>query len=302
MRVVDSLVAAARQGVEGAVISIGNFDGVHLGHRALLARMGEVARERGRPSVVVSFFPPAKVFFSEASYLSSSEEKLMLLREFGPDLTVLIPFNQQFSRTTAAEFLRDVARLAPNAFVVGPDFRFGQGRAGSTDDLASLAPLEEFPLVREDGVPVGSTRIRQLLEAGDVSAANRLLGAPYPALGEVVRGAQRGATLGFPTANLQLEAAKALPPGVFAVTAQLEDRSDLVLGGMANVGARPSFEDQPPSLEVHLFDFSGDIYGRRLLVRFVGRLRDQVKFGSLDELKAQLGSDERAARQLLARA
>lgn len=301
MKVVSSLEQAARVGVQDAVISIGNFDGVHLGHRALLTRMRELARERGRPATVVTFFPPAKVFFARGSYLSSRDEKLQLLEEFGPDLTVLISFDEEFSRTSKGQFLEGLARLRPSAFVVGPDFRFGQGRAGSTQDLATLAPLTEFPLVRLDGQPVGSTRIRQLLEAGDVQGANRLLGAPYPARGTVVLGAQRGARLGFPTANVQLDAAKALPHGVFAVTAQLQGQPGLV-GGMANVGARPSFQEQPPSLEVHLFDFSGDLYGQQLTVRFVSRLRDQVKFASLDELKAQLAADELAARASLERA
>lgn len=284
------------QAPHGAVISIGNFDGVHVGHRALLSRMTALARESGAPAAVVTFFPPAKVFFTGTDYLSTAEEKLLLLAEFAPDKVVVVPFDEDFRQTTKEEFLAALAALRPKAFVVGGDFRFGKGRAGSVSDLAELAPVEPFELVSLGGEPVGSSRVRELLAAGDVESANRLLGARYMAHGTVVKGAERGHTIGFPTANLRLSPRKALPPGVFAVTV---DALGATFGGMANVGPRPTFPDDPPSLEVNLFDFAADLYGQAITVRFTAKLRDQVRFGSLDELKAQLAADEAAARRVL---
>ncbi len=297
MNVVDHLSEAAALGLGGAVISLGNFDGVHLGHRALLSRMRDLADAARKPAVVVTFFPPAKVLFGGASYLSSREEKATLLEAFSPDLVVMIPFDEEFARTPAERFVAQLAALHPSAFAVGEDFRFGQGRKGSVADLAAVAPVQPVDVVKLDGERVASTRVRELLATGDVERANRLLGAPYPVTGPVAQGAQRGRTIGFPTANLQLDPAKALPLGVFAVTVQAPQGS---FGGMANVGPRPSFPDDPPSLEVNLFDFAADIYGETLTVRFHRKLRDQQRFGSLDELKAQLASDEKQARAFLA--
>ncbi|MFA5551213.1 MAG: riboflavin biosynthesis protein RibF [Trueperaceae bacterium] len=294
--VVSDLAAAAQAAVHGAVVSVGNFDGVHLGHRALLGSMRALASARGAPAVVVTFFPPAKVFFSGADYLSTAAEKLRLLAEFDPQLVVMLPFDQEFSQTPREEFMAQLAALRPSAFVVGADFRFGRGRLGSVGDLADLAPVEPFELVSLDGEPVGSSRVREMLAAGRIDQANRLLGAPYMALGTVVEGAARGHTIGFPTANLQLNPRKALPQGVYAVTV---DALGATYGGMANVGPRPTFPDTPPSLEVHLFDFDGDLYGRDITVRFVARLRGQMRFGGLDELKAQLAADALAARLAL---
>lgn len=285
--------------VRGAVISIGNFDGVHLGHRELLARMRALATEQARPALVLTFFPPAKVVFADATYLSSADEKLELLAAFEPTAVVMIPFSRDYANTDKADFLAELARLEPHTIVVGEDFRFGHGRAGGLDDLRKVAgAVEAFGLVSVDGEVVRSSTIRTALETGDITRANRLLGAPYPVSGEVVSGARRGRSIGFPTANVSSGARKALPLGVFAVTAETPDGT---YSGMANVGPRPSFPEEPPSLEVNLFDFEGDLYGRRLTTRFHAFLRSQRKFGGLDELKAQLAADETAARSILAR-
>lgn len=297
MRVVEALTDPAARAAVGAVVGIGNFDGVHLGHRALLERMRALADAHGRPAVVVTFFPPAKVLFGGASYLSSREEKLALLEAFAPDVVVVVPFDHAFAGTDASEFVARLAALEPTAFVVGRDFRFGEGRRGSVADLAAVAPIEDVGVVTVDGERVASTWVRELLASGDVERAARLLGAPYPVTGRVAMGDQRGRTIGFPTANLSLDPAKALPLGVFAVTVATDAGT---FGGMANVGPRPSFPDDPPSLEVHLFGFDGDLYDRTITVRFHRKLRDQRRFASLDELKAQLAADERAARAALA--
>jgi riboflavin kinase/FMN adenylyltransferase len=280
------------------VLAIGNFDGVHRGHRALLARTRAWAREENRTSGIVTFFPPAKVLFQGASYLTSREEKLALLEPFAPDAVAVVPFDRDYARTPKEAFLERLGALAPRAIVVGEDFRFGRDRAGGLDDLQHVPErLEVFGLEREDGAAISSSRIREHLSRGEIADANRLLGAPYLAIGRVVEGDRRGRTIGFPTANLEVPADKALPHGVFAVNI---DTPGGRFGGMANVGARPSFEGRPPAIEVHLFDFSGDLYGTRLAVRFRARLRGQRRFDGLGDLTAQLEADREAAVRALA--
>lgn len=285
-------------GLERTVLSIGNFDGVHAGHRALLTRMRALADELQLPAVAISFFPTSRMVFTGAGYLSSAREKAVLLGEFAPEAVVLIPFSREYAQTDPQVFLDELRQLGPAAVTVGVDFRFGRDRQGTLNDISLVTgKLEVFGLVESpDGSVISSSRIRDLLAAGDVAAANELLGAPYLALGEVVRGDQRGRTIGFPTANLAVPEGKVLPHGVFAVTAAVGGRS---YGGMANVGPRPSFPDGTPALEVNLFDFSGDLYGQELAVRFMARIRGQQKFASLDELKNRLAEDERVARQQL---
>jgi len=284
--------------VRGGVLAIGNFDGVHRGHRALLDRMRRWADEEGRPSAVVTFFPPAKVLFRGASYLSSRQEKIELLRPFGPDAIAVVPFTHDYARTDKEAFLAELAELRPRAVVVGEDFRFGRHRAGGLDDLQHVPErLEVFGLRLDGDAPISSSRIREHLAAGEIEAANRLLGEPYLAIGTVTAGDRRGRTIGVPTANLELPPEKALPLGVFAVRA---DTPHGTFGGMANVGPRPSFPDGAPRLEAHLFDFAGDLYDAALQVRFLTRLRGQRRFDGLDDLKAQLDEDRAAARRALA--
>lgn len=283
--------------LRGAVIAIGNFDGVHVGHRRLLQHMRELADDAGRPAVVLTFFPPARVVFGNAPLLSTAEEKLELLAAFGPEAVVVIPFDLEYARTDKSVFLAQLARLEPHAVIVGEDFRFGHRREGTLNDLSHVPDrLEVFRLERDAGEPIGSSRIRELLAAGEVEAANRLLGAPYLARGRVVEGDRRGRLIGFPTANLDLPEGKALPLGVFTVEVELGSERH---GGMANVGPRPSFPDGAPRLEAHLFDVDADLYGLEIGVRFLRRIRGQRRFGSLEELKAQLARDEATARSHL---
>ena len=284
----------------GAVIAIGNFDGVHVGHRALLAHAADLARSAGAPWVVVSFFPPAKVLFGSAPYLSSRDEKHLLIRELGPDEVVILPFDRAFAATPAERFVEAIAALSPSAIVVGDDFRFGRGRGGSTEDLGRAAPrVEVLRLVAIGGEVVKSSSIRAALEAGDLERANRLLGAPYLVSGTVVQGDRRGRTIGVPTANLATPPDKALPAGVFAVTVDVPGRGRY--GAMANVGPRPSFPGQAPGLEAHLFDFDGDLYGQDLTVRLLARLRGGRRFDGLDDLREQLVRDALGARDVLER-
>jgi riboflavin kinase / FMN adenylyltransferase len=286
----------------GAVLAIGNFDGVHAGHRTLLAHAAELARRGRAPLCIVSFFPPAKVLFTGSPYLCSREEKHALLAELGPDEVVIEAFDRAFAATPASAFVDAVTALEPAAIVVGEDFRFGRGRGGTTEDLGRAAPrVEVLRLVSIGGEVVKSSLVREAIQAGDLARANRLLGAPYLVIGEVEQGDRRGHTIGFPTANLRTDPGKALPPGVYAVTVEIAGGPEPAEArpGMANVGTRPSFASPPPSLEAHLFDFSGDLYGRRLAVRFHAKLRDQQRFDSLDALRNQLAADELAARSAL---
>jgi riboflavin kinase / FMN adenylyltransferase len=283
----------------GAVVAIGNFDGVHAGHRALLAHAADLARRERAPWVVISFFPPAKVLFGGASYLSCRDEKHLLLRDLGPDEIAILPFDHAFAATPAERFVEALTTLAPAAIVVGDDFRFGRDRKGSTEDLGRAAPrVEVLRLVTIRGEVVKSSTIREALEHGDLERANRLLGAPYLVAGTVVEGERRGRTIGVPTANLATPPGKALPNGVYAVSVDVPGRGRY--GAMANVGPRPTFEGAAPSLEAHLFEFDGDLYGQRLVVRLHARLREGRRFDGLDDLRAQLERDEASARSVLA--
>lgn len=285
-------------GLSGCVLCIGNFDGVHLGHQLLLKRLQHVAARNKQPSVVVTFFPPAKVVFRDKPYLSSAEEKLHLLSAFNPDAVVLTPFSRDYAQTPKEVFLDELARLSPKHLIVGEDFRFGHSRSGGLDDLQHITErLEVFSLERLEEEPIKSSHIRDLLQTGQVEEARRFLGYSYLAFGEVIEGDRRGRTIGFPTANLALPPEKALPLGVFAVNAETPSGT---FGGMANVGPRPSYPDAPPALEVHLFDFAGDLYGQTLRVSFEHFLRSQRKFKGLDDLKAQLERDKEQARAMLA--
>jgi riboflavin kinase/FMN adenylyltransferase len=279
------------------VLCIGAFDGVHLGHQMLLARMRELANRHQAAAVIVSFFPPPKVHFGKQHYLSTLTEKLARFALHEPDAVVAIHFDQAYAQTDKQLFIDDIASLEPRAIIAGEDFRFGFQRQGSLNDLSHLTPkLEVFGMRQLEGEAIKSSRIRALMQEGKIEAANRLLGYAYSVTGSVIRGDQRGRSIGFPTANLSTPEKKALPVGVFAAEVEHAGQN---YRGMANVGLRPSFPADPPALEVHLFDFHDDIYGEQLTLTFKHYLRSQRKFESLDDLKTQLAKDRDAARVLL---
>tara|TARA_Y100001960_G_scaffold231980_1_gene243675 strand:- start:124 stop:1020 length:897 start_codon:yes stop_codon:yes gene_type:complete len=283
----------AQVDLKDPVITIGNFDGVHVGHRMLLSRMKELAKGSKKPSLILTFFPPTRVLFSGAHFLASAEEKSILLSHFDPTMVIMIPFDPKFASTAKDQFVRQLEQLNPHAIIVGEDFRFGRSRIGTLNDLSVITDhLETCRLRTSGGEIVSSSRIRKLLGFGKIEEANRLLGSPYLAIGKVIKGHQRGQTIGFPTANMDVDSRKALPIGVFAVTARINGRD---YKGMANVGPRPSFPDERPACEVNLFAFADQIYNKKLEVTFYSHLRNQEHFENLTKLKNQLDEDRRRA-------
>lgn len=297
MRVVETLTAL---NLDRAAVAVGNFDGVHRGHHRVLTRLQACAANEGQKSAVVTFFPPAKVLFSGVPFLASPEEKVRLLAAYGIDTVVMTPFNPAYAAQPASAFVSALTAWQPSVLLVGEDFRFGQNREGGLDELQhAAARLEVVRLRSLGGDVVSSSRIRAALADGQVDDATRLLGHPYLLMGTVVEGDRRGRILGYPTANLRVDAAKALPIGVFAVTV---DVAGVTYRGMANVGTRPTVDHATRTVEVHLFDTDLDLYGQTLAVAFHHQLRAQVRFNSLEALTAQLREDEAQGRAALAAA
>ncbi|WP_424952382.1 riboflavin biosynthesis protein RibF [Deinococcus sp.] len=280
------------------VVAVGSFDGVHLGHQALLARLKERARHYRVPSVVYTFDPPTRVLTQGVEFLSTLPEKLDLLTRYGIDEVIAVPFTTEFASRPKEAFLDDLRLLRPRALVVGEDFHFGRGRAGGLSDLKEVcANVVALPMHSLGGQDIKSTRVREMLKLGDVEGASRFLGRHYDAQGVVVQGDRLGRTIGYPTANIRVPEGKALPLGVFAAKTFVEGRA---YPGMANVGYRPTVNGRELRFEVNLFDFGGDLYGQEVQVKFWHLLRGEQKFGGLDELKAQLALDEQNARARLA--
>ncbi len=282
-------------------LAIGSFDGVHLGHQALLARLSERARHYQVPSVVYTFDPPTRVLTQGVEFLSTLPEKLELLERYGIDEVIAVPFNTEFAARPKQDFIADLLALRPKAIVVGEDFFFGRGRAGNIDDLREVCrDVTALPMHSLGGEEIKSTRIREFLRQGNVEGAQRFLGRHYSAQGVVVRGDQLGRTIGYPTANIQVASGKALPLGIYAVQVRAEMGGHTAEHlGMAYIGFRPTVEVEKRRFEVNLLDFEGDLYGAELQVKFMTYLRGDQKFAGLDELRAQLARDKAAARAAL---
>ncbi|MED5606729.1 MULTISPECIES: bifunctional riboflavin kinase/FAD synthetase [Pseudomonas] len=288
----------------GCVATIGNFDGVHLGHQAILARLRERSQELGVPSCVVIFEPQPREYFAPDAApvrLTRLREKLELLREQGVDFVLCLTFNRRLRELSAAEFVRQVLvdGLAVRHLEVGDDFRFGCDRSGDFAFLVRASAEQGFTVeaattVEVDGMRVSSSRIRKVLADGDLHQAERLLGRPFRLSGRVLHGQKLGRTLGSPTANIQLKRRKAPLNGVYLVSTVVAGQR---VNGVANIGTRPSVNgDGRPHLEVHLLDFAGDLYGLHLDVTFHQKLRDEQRFASLEALKAAILADIAAAR------
>jgi riboflavin kinase/FMN adenylyltransferase len=290
------------------VVTIGNFDGLHLGHHALLRQCRELAPP-DRKVAVVTFEPLPMAYFSPQnapSRLTTVHGKLAILRSLGVDLTWMMRFDKAFAALSARAFVEQVLvrGLSAEAVVVGHDFHFGRGREGDADMLRALGDefgFEEYivPPVLLDGERVSSSGVRECLLAGDFAAAARLLGRPFRMDGHVVYGQALGRKLGYPTANLRVRSEPSPLTGVLATWARIDGGP--WLPGVSNLGRRPAVGGGDPLLEVHFFDFDEDIYGRRLEVQFVAKLRDEEHFDCLELLIVQMKKDESAARQILAR-
>jgi riboflavin kinase/FMN adenylyltransferase len=289
-------------------LTIGSFDGVHVGHQALIGAMVQSARRGGRQAVVLTFYPhPSVVLRGQrpAFYISSPEEKARLLGELGADCVVTHPFDEEFSKLTAADFLDLLEEhLSAAELWIGENFAFGHQREGNRAYLARVAPQRGFklnviPPVIVGGEVVSSTRVREALRAGDVARVATYLGRAFCMVGEVVSGAGRGHDLGFRTANLSIWRERAFPgTGVYACMAAIGgDRWPAV----TNIGVRPTFDERldAPVVEAHLLGFEGDIYGERIELTFVGRLREERRFPDPEALVKQIRQDVERARVIL---
>jgi riboflavin kinase/FMN adenylyltransferase len=292
---------------QGSVVCIGAFDGLHLGHRALVRHAVERARALGTQAVALSFEPLPREWFAPGDpppRLTLPRAKFEALRDLGVDVVGLMRFNDRLASMSAERFVREVlvARLQAREVWIGPDFRFGHGRAG---DLALLQRLgaelgftaHAIEPVLVDGERVSSTRIRAALTAGDFDRAARLLGRRYAIAGRVVRGKQLGRTLGYPTANLRYGGKRPPLQGIFAT--RVHGVGDAPRISVSSFGTRPTVAGVEPLLEAHLFDFDGDLYGRRIAVEFVAHLRDELAFADLPSLVVQMHRDADQARDLL---
>ena len=297
-----------RPGHRGCAVSIGNFDGLHLGHRAVLRRLTGQAGELGVPSLVMSFEPtPREYFLGDAAppRLARFREKFAGLAEQGVDRLFSVRFDAAMAALEPADFIRDylVDGLGTRYLAIGDDFRFGKDRRGDFATLQAAGrehgfAVEDMPTEVLDGIRVSSTAVRAALAAGDLGLATRLLGRHYGMTGRVIEGRRLGRTLGFPTANLR-PGRRVLPvTGVFAVV--VKGVGDRPWPAVANLGTRPTVDGTEPLLEAHLFDFDGDLYGRRITVEFVARLRDEQRFNDMQGLTAQMHRDAGLARRILA--
>jgi riboflavin kinase/FMN adenylyltransferase len=291
---------------QGSVVCIGAFDGLHLGHRALVRHAVSRARALGLPSVALSFEPLPREFFANAARpprLTLPRAKFEGLCVLGVDLVGLLRFDAALAAMSAEDFVRDVliARLGPREVWVGPGFRFGRDRHGDLGTLQALGAAHGFAAHAIDPVGddsrISSTRIRTALAAGDFATAARLLGRPFAIGGRVVRGNRLGRTLGFPTANLRFGGRTPPLSGIFAV--RVHGVGPEARPAVASFGTRPTVGGGEPLLEAHLFDFDGDLYGRRIEIEFVARLRDEETFPDLPALVAQMQRDAVQARTLL---
>lgn len=296
--------------IQDSVLTIGTFDGIHLGHRRLIEAVEREAVRRGAPSVLLTFHPHPRSVLQPGRalpQLNTLEEKIRILNATALQHLVVVPFDAALAELTAEQYISSllVDRFHPQVLIIGYDHHFGKGRTGNIQLLQDRAERFGYEVIRVEeavleGAPVSSTRIREALLQGKPEVAERLLGYPYRFCGNVVQGDALGRTLGYPTANLEeVRGDKLLPAdGVYAVTAQADEE---VHAGLLSIGVRPTLPDSARKVEVHLLDFSGDLYGKVLEVTLHSYLRGQQKFSGLEELKVQMQADEAEARKRLGR-
>jgi riboflavin kinase/FMN adenylyltransferase len=309
MNLYQSIDAFAKP--EKAIVTIGTFDGVHLGHRKILNRINELAAVIRGESVLLTFFPHPRMILHPDDHglqlLNTMEEKIYLLQKAGIQHLIIHPFSKEFSRTTATEFVRDylVNKIGTKVLVIGYDHHFGRNRQGSLDELKELAAVydfrvEEIPKQEIDAMAVSSTKIRKALLEGHLELANAYLTQPYMLTGSVTKGHARGKKLGFPTANLQIKEHYKLIPanGIYLAETSL-DGDEKLLPSLVSIGHNPTFGQNPVTIEVYILDFNREIYGMNLRVMLLQKIRDELKFENEEQLIAQMKADEQLARGLL---
>lgn len=295
--------------VKNAVVTTGTFDGVHLGHQKIISRLKDVARSIDGETVLLTFYPhPRMVLFpedNELKLITTQREKIELLEKCGIDHLIIYPFTKEFSRLSSVEFVRNILanKINTKRLVIGYNHHFGRNREGSFEHLKEYGPLygfevEEIPAEDIDSNEISSTKIRKALQSGDIKVATSYLGHFYSLTGKVMEGKKNGQRIGFPTINLQVEDKYKLIPadGVYAVKVK---HIGMMYGGMLNIGNNPTIEGKGRSIEVNIFDFNKDIYNEEATIYFIERLRDEVKFNNLEELKSQLAKDKEKAVEIL---
>lgn len=302
------------EAIPNACVTIGTFDGVHIGHQKIISRLQEVAAQHGGETVILTFFPHPRMILhpddQNIKLISTLNEKAEKLAEHGIDHLIITPFTRDFSNLSPEEYIREILvnKIGIKQIVIGYDHRFGKDRKGGLEDLQHFSAdftymVEEIPEQDINDVAVSSTKIRNAILSGDVETANDFLGYPFQLSGKVIKGDQIGRTLGFPTANLFIEESYKLIPsdGIYAVHIEVINDNETAeqLSGMAYIGDRPTINGMSRNIEVNIFDFNKDIYGRMIRMQFLKYLRGDQKFNSLDELKEQLKRDEKAARTFL---
>ena len=289
----------------GRVATIGNFDGVHLGHQTILRKIIDISKSNGLNSTLITFEPSAKEFFSKNTApprLTNFREKFNFVRNFGIESFVRIRFNQALASMPAEDFIKNilVKNLNIKHLIVGDNFRFGQGRTGDISLLRKLSKkygykVENAPSITHDGDRISSTLIRCCLDKGNLDQAELMLGRPYSMSGRVCKGDQNGRTIGFPTANIPIKRLFSPVQGIFAAKAIVEDQTEI--SAVAYVGKRPVVDGEYELLEVHLFDFSDEIYNQHINVTFLKKLREDKNFNSFDEMKNQIQVDTNSAKE-----
>lgn len=300
------------QKLDKAVVTTGTFDGVHIGHRKILAQLNKVAQNLGGESVLLTFFPHPRMVLQpdlDLKLINSQKEKIELLKSTGLDHLIIHPFTAEFSRTSSLDFVRNILvnQIGAKKLVIGYDHHFGRNREGSFEHLKEFGPLygfevEEIPAQDVEDTTVSSTKIRNAISEGVIETANQYLKYQFQLSGKVVEGEHIGRTIGFPTANLVVgDSYKIIPAnGVYAVRVNFPNETEKPsLGGMCNIGIRPTFGGKFQTIEIHLFDFNEDLYGQQLEVHFIKSLRKEMKFDGPEALKSQLKEDEKAARLVL---
>ncbi len=298
--------------IKNAIVSQGTFDGVHAAHRVIISRLKELAKQYHGETVLMTFEPhPRMVLYPDdhgLHLLHTLDEKIAALEKEGVDHLVVIPFTREFSRLSSLQFIRDIIvnKIGTKVLVIGYNHRFGKNREGTFEHLKEYSSLygfdvEEIPEQDVDHISVSSTRIRKALEDGDIPTANKYLGRHYTISGEVQHGNKLGRTIGYPTANIKPDHKDKLIPadGVYAVQVTVDGKR---YNGMLNAGFRPTVDGKKHMIEVNMFDFDEDIYTKNITIHYVDKLREEMRFSGLDELKKQLEKDKLHALQILAKA